>query len=95
MSLWEIMIRVDAAFFATLLRNLKGLDGMIDANGAARKSAPVPVVQAHAAGFVVGDQVKHKIFGIGVVVSKRHDALTIRFGKTGIREIRADFVVAG
>ena len=59
------------------------------------KSAPGPVVQAHAAGFVVGDQVKHKIFGIGVVVSKRHDALTIRFGKTGIREIRADFVVAG
>ena len=59
------------------------------------KLDPVPSAQSLSAGYSVGDQVTHKLFGGGKVVGIRDDALTIRFGKSGTREIRADFVVAG
>ena len=59
------------------------------------KSEPISVARSLSAGFAVGDQVTHKLFGDGKIVGIRDDALTIRFGKTGIKEIRADFVVAG
>ena len=53
-------------------------------------TAPEPI--SIMSPFVVGDRIKHSLFGAGEVIGVRGEVLNIRFSEDMIKEIRADFV---
>ncbi|MEQ1719021.1 MAG: hypothetical protein ABL907_24055 [Hyphomicrobium sp.] len=50
-----------------------------------KKSAPI--------GIAIGSKVKHRLFGIGKVIARRDDILSIQFDMKTTKDILVDFVV--
>ncbi len=50
-----------------------------------------PIDQADPDKIKAGTKVRHKIFGIGMVITKKNDILTIAFDNKGIKKLQIDF----